>query len=251
MKMLYIIFYNIYKNLNIRMFDETGALQLSLKSCIETIKLFKQELNDTFREATARTRLCHLIKLLTEVLGSSAVTQAQSDYLYAHYESLNLLLIFIDNFILLSKLNDHMGSYLNKVIVQINSEYFDKNIDFQTANRVQKLHSLIVSMPSGLEAELSGKLSAIEVAEFVERLNETLNVFYVNVVEFLVFDKSSENQRVPMDDTVELILQAITSNQLQINAQKFQIKPIYRSLLIRVVYRSLSDKVCYSIIFAF
>lgn len=225
------------------MFDKTGALQLSLKSCTECIRLFKQELAGTFTEATARTRLCHLIKLITEVLGS-AITQAQSECLYGQYESLNLLLIFIDNFILLSKQNEHMGSFLNQVIVQINTEHFNENVDFLTAQTVQKLHNLIVSMPAALEATLAGKSGAFEVTDLVERLNETLNVFYVNVVEFLVFDKSSENQRVPMDDTVELILQAITSDQLQFDAGRFKIKPIYRSLLIRIVYRSLSDKVC-------
>lgn len=226
------------------MFDKTGALQLSLKSCTESIRLFKQELSGTFTEATARTRLCHLIKLITGVLGSATITQTHSEYLYGQYESLNLNLIFIDNFILLSKQNEHMGSYLNKVILQINTEYFNENVDFRTAQTVQKLHSLIVSVPAGLEATLAAKSGAFEVADLIGRLNETLNVFYVNVVEFLVFDKSSENQRVPMDATVELILQAITSNQLQFHADRFEIKPIYRSLLIRIVYRSLSDKVC-------
>jgi len=98
------------------MFNESG-LQLSLNACVETIRLFKIELNKTFAEAPVRNRLCELIKLLAEVL-SSAVAQTKFEYLYGQYESLNLILIFMDNFLLLSKQNGYLDSF------RWNPEYF-------------------------------------------------------------------------------------------------------------------------------
>ncbi len=220
-----------------RMFNESG-LQLSLNACVETIRLFKKELNKTFAEAPVRNRLCELIKLLAEVL-SSAIAQTKFEYLYGQYESLNLILIFMDNFLLLSKQNGYLDSLFNSVINQINNEYFNENVDFRTAETVERFQNLVVAMSVGFNKDLNG-----EASELVERLDETLNIFYVNVIEFLVFDKSGEHQRVPMENTVELVLKAITNSCLQLpTGQCFRIKSTYRSLLVRIVYRSLSDKV--------
>ena len=208
--------------------------------------MFKKNLNSLFLGddddltdgSSTRIRLGELIKLLIQVLDNSPPDFA---YLYGQYESLELLFIFIDNFMLLSKQSDLITSYLNHLVGQMNTEYFSETVDFCSLATLQRFHKFVIECDSKIKVNNVNGLST----ELIERFSETLNIFYVNVIEFLVF--KADEKRVSEVSEIELILSVISDSGLKTSNDgvMFQIRPVYRSLLIRIVYRNYPEMVSF------
>ena len=208
-------------------------LQLSYNSCINTIELFKQELNSLFisksedTETAARRRLGELIKLLSQI-----ILHSNNDHLYGQYELLELLFIFLDNFIMISKQDQSIAKLLNHMIRQLTTVHFATSVDFRSAETVISMHEFLIA----------SKLETTD-SELANRFQESLNTFYVNVIERLVFRACD---RAPTENAIHLVLTAITDCKLKTaTGDLFLIRPIHRSLLIRIIFRSYPELVSY------
>ena len=69
--------------------------------------------------------------------------------LQAHFESLNLLIFFVDNFLMLGKSNELHGLALNSLITKLN-DYFDQNTDFRRVETLQSLNSFLIECSTKL-----------------------------------------------------------------------------------------------------
>ena len=91
--------------------------------------------------------------------------------------------------------------------------------------------------------ELSKSLSEIEERKSTfENLELNLNTFYMNTIETLVFRKDAAS---PDTKLVESVLNVVTKGfVLGERNVKLMIKPIYKSLLIQILYRNYNNAVC-------
>ena len=119
--------------------------------CLLVINEFRTQMNAFFghktkEESSQQRRLGNLIKLVSQMQKENPNHVAS---LQAHFESLNLLIVFIDNFLMLGKSNEQHGHALNSLITKLNY-VFDENTDFRRVETVQSLNSFLIECSSKL-----------------------------------------------------------------------------------------------------
>lgn len=208
-----------------------------MNACLETVRLFNLKtksffLNKNKKEDESRHIISELLKLVSQVIKRNPEYQ---ETLYSHNEALNIILILIDSFMAQAKVNDTVASVINNLITEINHMNMNISVNFKKLDTIKCLHAIIVN--SNLEA--SRKMSeSFDLGKFKEHLN----FFYMNLMEMLVFTES-ERSATPEDSLFEEVLKAISESRIENSNGSFEIMPVYRSLLIRIVFRCNDDKV--------
>ena len=119
-------------------------------------------------------------------------------------------------------------------ISSLNLSYFNKDISFKHPHTLVRLHEFIIECDHKFTETTKNKLAK---NEYGSDINESLNNFYVDVVESLCFRR---NQR-PNDETVEAILQVITEKQIKNANRHFNINLVSRSLLVQIVFKNYNE----------
>jgi len=224
-------------------------MEIHLDAALEAIRLFKLKKTeyffDSFSQKKAQlnlTQLTSLVQLVSQTLSfphchkfemskqySDKITQIKQQY-----ESLSLLLLFLDTMCLSDwNASRDLLLRLNELKNKLSLEYFNLNVNFKTKATNQKLQMFIVNAYNSLKGFTKSN----------DEIQDNLNIFYFNTVEYLVFNDRNEP---PDDETIDLILNSITEKELRSNneqQQPFRIEPTYRALLIQIVFKNYNEKV--------
>lgn len=232
-----------------------GVLDIHLDAALEAIRLFKLKKTDYFFDSfnqkkaqQSLTSLTSLIQLVSQTLAFSHIQQEiptttntadhgnsiKIEQIKQQYESLSLLLLFVDN-MCLSDWNTSRDLLLklNDLKTKLCLEYFNQSVDFKTKATNKQLQLFIVFAHNNLKG----------FSKLNEEIQENLNIFYFNTIEYLVFN--DRNKR-PDDDTIDLVLNSITDKELKAAAtgqESFRIEPTYRALLTQIVFKNYNKKV--------
>jgi len=207
---------------------------IHLNAALETVKIFRKNkidyFFDSFNQKQAQlnlNKLCGLIQLVNQTLTINLSETNKLISIQQEYESLSLLLLFVDNMIF----NDSNSLKLLQTLNELKNtliDSFKQNVNFKTRTTVKQLQDFIV-------------LATQKLIQFNSKeVEENLNVFYFNAIEYLVF----MNQSAPNDETIDLILETITSKHLSGGGGvAFTIEPTYRKLLIQIIFKNYNQKV--------
>jgi hypothetical protein len=204
---------------------------IHLNAALETVKIFRKNkidyFFDSFNQKQAQlnlNKLCSLIQLINQTLTIN-LSETKLVSIQQEYESLSLLLLFVDNMTFNDSNNLKLLNELKNTLI----DSFKQNVNFKTRTTVEQLQDFIVVATQKLLNQFNSK-----------EVEENLNVFYFNAIEYLVF----MNQSAPNDDTIDLILETITSKHLSGGGGvAFTIEPTFRKLLIQIIFKNYNQKV--------
>lgn len=225
-------------------FTEKKCMDLDLDSCLQAILSFKQ--NFAFsNEISDLDSLLTLLKLISELwLTKLGQSNEKLEIISENFQALTALKYFCD---LIRKVFDKFEEefrkndefkyeiikVFNEQIKLFNSKYFVSNTNFKNLNTIQNFHEFVVVCYQSFKNSFnSNKI-------FMDFFEEYLNNFYLDAIESLCFDQSSSLE--PNNDTIDFILKSMTDKKLTLDSAYFELKPIYLSLLLQIVFKNYND----------